>query len=78
MLDLILYSQYELVDNVKLHAPLGSSDHRQIHFNIKIETRNTYKNIKWRGNFNKGNYEKMRTYLANIDGNNLLKSRTAT
>ena len=35
MLDLILSSQNELVDNVKVHEPLGSSDHNQIHFNIK-------------------------------------------
>ena len=35
VLDLILSSQNELVDNVKVHEPLGSSDHNQIHFNIK-------------------------------------------
>ena len=43
MLDLILSSQNELVDNVKVHKPLGSSDHNQIHFNIKVKTGNTYK-----------------------------------
>ena len=26
-------SQNELVDNVKVHEPLGSSNHSQIHFN---------------------------------------------
>ena len=31
VLDLILSSQNELVDNVKIHEPLGSSDHNQIH-----------------------------------------------
>ena len=40
---LILSSQNELVDNVKVHEPLGSSDHNQIHFNIKVKTGNTYK-----------------------------------
>ena len=30
MMDLILYSQNELVE-VKVHEPLGSSDHNQIH-----------------------------------------------
>ena len=44
MLDLILSSQNELVDNVKVHEPLGSSDHEQIQFNIKLKTGNTYKN----------------------------------
>ena len=39
MLDLILSSQNELVDNVKVHEPSGSSDHNQIHFNIKVKNR---------------------------------------
>ena len=56
---------------------LGSSDHNQIHFNIKVKTGNTYKK-QWRRNFNKGKYKVMRTYLANIDWNNLLKNKTAT
>ena len=66
-----------LIDNVKVHAPLGSSDHNQIHFNINVKTGNTYKK-QWRRNFNKGKYKEMRTYLANIDWNNLLKNKTAT
>ena len=49
VLDLMLSSQNELVDNV------GSSDHNQIHFNITVQTGNTYKN-QWRRNFNKGKY----------------------
>ena len=44
MLDLIVSSQHEYVDNVKIHKPLGFSDHNQIHFDIKIKTFNTYKN----------------------------------
>ena len=76
MLDLIMSSQNELVDNVTVHQPLGSSDHNQIHFNIKVKTGNTYKK-QWRRNFNKGKYKVMRTYLANIDWNNLLKNKTA-
>ena len=66
VLDLILSSQNELVDNVKVHKSFGSSDHNQIHFNIKVKTGNTYK-IQWRRNFNKGKYKKMRTYLTTID-----------
>ena len=73
MLDLILSSQNELVDNVKVHESLGSSDHNQIHFNIKVKTGNTYKK-QWSRNFNK----EMRTYIANIDWNNLLKNKTAS
>ena len=77
MLDLILSSQNELVDNVIVYEPLGSSDHNQIYFNIKVKTGNTYKK-QWRRNFNKGKYKEMRTYLAIIDWNNLLKNKTAT
>ena len=77
MLDLILSSQNELVDNVIVYEPLGSSDHNQIYFNIKVKTGNTYKK-QWRRNFNKGKCKEMRTYLAIIDWNNLLKNKTAT
>ena len=42
--DLMLSSQNELVDNVKVHEHLGLSDHSQIPFNIKVKTGNTYKN----------------------------------
>ena len=42
VLDIVLSSQKELVDNVKMHEPLGNSDHNQIHFdiNVKSESKN--------------------------------------
>ena len=42
VLDIVLLSQKELVDNVKIHESLGSSDHNQIHFdiNVKSESKN--------------------------------------
>ena len=42
ILDIVLSSQKELVDNVKIHEPLGNSDHNQIHFdiNVKSESKN--------------------------------------
>ena len=75
VLDLILFSQNEFVDNVSVQEPLGSSNHNHINFNIKVKTGNTYKKTMAR-NFNKGKYKEMRTYLANIDWNNLLKNKT--
>ena len=48
MLDLILSSQNELVDNVKIYEPLGSSDHNQIHFNIKVK-QGINKKKQWSG-----------------------------
>ena len=57
MLDLILPSQNELVDNVKIHEPLGSSDHNQIHFNIKVKqgihTKNNGGGISTKANIKK-------------------------
>ena len=39
VLYLVLSSQKEFVDNVKIHEPLGSSDHNQLHFNINKKIR---------------------------------------
>ena len=36
ILYIVLSSQKELVDNVELKEPLGSSDHNQMHFNINV------------------------------------------
>ena len=43
VLDLVLSSQIEIVDNVKIHEPLGNSDHNQIHFGIKVKSESTKK-----------------------------------
>ena len=42
VLDIVLSSQSELVDNVKIHEPLSNSDHNQIHvdINVKAESKN--------------------------------------
>ena len=47
VLDIVLSSQKELVGNVKIHEPLGNSDHNQIHFdiNVKSESKNK-KNVQ--------------------------------
>ena len=36
VLYIVLSSQNELVDNVKIHEPLGNSDHNQIHVDINV------------------------------------------
>ncbi len=38
ILDIELSSQKEFVDNVVIQEPLGSSDHNQLYFNIKIKS----------------------------------------
>ena len=53
VLDIVLSSQKELVDNVKIHEPLGNSDHNQIHFDINVKSES--KNAKmYRRNVHKG------------------------
>ena len=77
VLDIVLSSQKEFVDNVKICEPLGCSDHNQIHFIIKVKGERNRK-IRYRKLFHKGRYKDMREYLAKIDWNKTLKNKTAT
>ena len=77
VLDIVLSSQKECVDNVKICEPLGCSDHNQIHVIIKVKGERNRK-IRYRKNFHKGRYKDMRAYLAKIDWYNTLKNKTAT
>ena len=38
VLYIVLSSQKELADNVKIHEPLGNSDHNQIRFDINVKS----------------------------------------
>ena len=77
VLDIVLSSQKEFVDNVKICEPLGCSDHNQIHFIIKVKGERNLK-IRYRKKIHKGRYTHMRKYLANIDWINTLNNETAT
>ena len=77
ILDIVLSSQKEFVYNVVIQEPLGSSDHNEMHFNIKIKSDKT-KVKKCRRDFRKGNYKEIRKSLAHIDWNDKMKNRTAT
>ncbi|KAK2146750.1 hypothetical protein NP493_3581g00000 [Ridgeia piscesae] len=77
VLDIVLSSQKEFVDNVKICEPLGCSDHNQIHFIIKVKGERNRK-IRYWNKIHKGRYKDMREYLAKIDWNNTLKNKTAT
>ena len=70
VLDIVLSSQKEFVDNVVIQEPLGSSDHNQLHYNINIKSDKTkVKQCRW--DFRKGNYKEIRKSLA-------VKNKTAT
>ena len=56
---------------------MGSSDHNQLHFNIKIKSDKS-KVKKCRRGFRKGNYKEIRKSLAHIDWNDKMKNKTAT
>ena len=71
VLDIVLSSQKELVDNVKIHEPLGNSDRNQIHFGINVKSESKNKKM-YRRNFHKSNYKDMRKFLAKLDWNNML------
>ena len=61
ILYLVLSSQNELVDNVKIHEPFGKIDHNQI--KVKPESKNKK---TCRRNFHKGKYEDMKVSLINL------------
>ena len=77
VLDVVLSSQKEFVDNVEIQEPLGSSDHNQLHFNINIKSDKT-KVKQCRRDFRKGNYREIRKNLAHIDWDEKMKNKTAT
>ena len=64
------------MDNVKIHEPLGNSDHNQIHFDINVKSESKNKKT-YRRNFHEGNFKDMTKYLAKLDWNNMLVNKTA-
>ena len=77
VLDIVLSSQKEFVDNVVIQEPLGSSDHNQLHFNLNIKSDKT-KVKQCRRDFRRGNYDDIRKSLALIDWNDKMNNKTAT
>ena len=76
VLNIVISPQKEFVDNVKIHEPLGNSDHNQIHFDLNVKSESKNKKTYMR-NFHKDNYKDMRKYLAKLDWNNMLMNKTA-
>ena len=77
VLDIVLSSQKEFIDNVRICEPLGCSDHNQIYFIINVKGEQNRK-IRYRKKFHKGRYKDMRKHLAKIDWNDTLENKTAT
>ena len=68
ILDLILSTQKEMIDNVRVIEPLGKSDHSQIQFNLRVKTVNKGTKQK-RRDFQKGDSDGMRQYAHKKNGN---------
>ena len=66
VLDIVLSSQKEFIDNVRICEPLGSSDHNQVYFIIKVKGEQNRK-IRYRKKCHKGRYKDMRKHVATID-----------
>ena len=52
------------MDNVKIHEPLGNSDHNQIHFDINVKSES--KNKKHIGETSTNGFLKARSCLTNL------------
>ena len=77
VLDIVLSSQKEFVDNVEIQEPLGSSDHNHCIFNINInQTKQKLNNVG--GILGKVTIGKIRKNLAHIDWMRKMKNKTAT
>ena len=59
VLDVVLSSHKECVDNVVIQEQLGSGDHNQLYFNIKIKS-DKAEVKQCRRDFRKGNYKEIR------------------
>ena len=77
VLDAVLSSKKEFVDNVKICESLGCSDHNQIYFIINVKGERNRK-IRYMNTFHIRTYKDMTKYLAKIDWNNTLENKTAT
>ena len=73
VLDIVLSSQREFVDNVVIQEPLGSSGHNQLQIqSVKTKVK------QCRRDFRKGDYKEIGKRLAHIDWNDKMKNKTAT
>ena len=77
ILDIVLSSQKEFVDNVVIQERLGNIDHNQLHSNINRKSDKT-KVKQYRRDFRKGNYTEIRKSLALIDWNDKMNNKTAS
>jgi len=77
ILDLILSTQKEIVDNVVIEEPLGNSDHNQITFQLNVFV-SKKKQKQMHRNFNKANYRAMAEYMEEKDWGTLMHNKNTS
>ena len=66
ILDIVCTNHSSIISNMQVIAPLGNSDHSSLSFDIDINIKNTANNKKVY-NYKKGNFDKLRVLLSEID-----------
>src|SRR5215469_8938977 len=72
ILDLLIVSQVNLVQNIEISEPIGNVDHNMIKFNINIENK-IMGNTQTVPDFKNANFEELRNSLAITDWEDLLR-----
>ena len=73
-LDLI-FTTDDSVDNVKLEAPLGNSDHCGIIFEVEMEGNQSEKQYKAHPNYNKADFSAIKSEIDKVDWKSLLTDK---
>ena len=66
ILDLVLSSEPEMVENLEVTCPISNSDHKVIYWDLICETCTSSSEQKL-FNYHKGNYKEIVSYLSNIN-----------
>ncbi len=64
------------VDNVKVHSPLGQSDHNVVHFDLFIQISEKIWKTEY-FDFRNGNYRKFKNYIKSKNWNVLLQQKSS-
>ncbi|ELU07581.1 hypothetical protein CAPTEDRAFT_201518 [Capitella teleta] len=65
LLDLVLTKEHTATPTVEYHQPLGKSDHSILDIRIEMKQSETF--IKTIPNYNRGNFDRMRRVLSDVD-----------
>ena len=74
VLDLVMASNANFIENLTVREPLGNSDHNMISFNIKIRCDGSPSNIKI-PNFKKANFNEMRQSVRSVSWDSILNGK---